>query len=146
MNPSLVIPTDNIAKFFCLFGLALVVVSVYAFVSTYTATLADKVRYSEAIIMLEAKTPLAKAEENVLKLNKRLLEVTIKNGEVANIAVGLLGGAGISISFLGLLTWYRRVQQRDDELAKLQIEKLKMEIAKLRSENLTSKYSRMKQR
>lgn len=146
MNPSLVIPTDNIAKFFGLFGLALVVVSVYAFVSTYTATLADKVRYSEAIIMLETKTPLSKAEENVLKLNKRLLEVTIKNSETANIAVGLLGGAGISISFLGLLSWYRRIQQRDDELAKLQIEKLKMEIAKLRSENLASKYSRMKQR
>lgn len=146
MNPSFVIPTDNIAKFLGLFGLALVVVSVYAFVSTYTATLADKVKYSEAIIMLEAKTPLSKSEENVLKLNKRLLEVTIKNNETENIAIGLLGGTGISISFLGLLSWYRRIQQRDDELARLQIEKLKMEIAKLRSENLASKYSRRKQR
>src|SRR5690606_34726873 len=134
-----VIPTDNISKFFSLFGLALVVVSVYAFVSTYNATLADKVRYSEAIIMLEAKTSLTKAEENVLKLNKRLLEVTIKNGETVNIAAGLLAGAGISICFLGLTSWYKRVQQYEDELAKLQIEKLKMEIANLRSENLTSK-------
>ncbi len=134
MNPSFAIPTDNIFKFVCLFGLALIVVSVFAFVATYNFTLENKARYSETIILLESKSPRTKADEDILELNRKLLSVTSENGDISNKAIGLLCGAGISISFLGAISWYRRVQLRDDKLIEMQMEKLHLEVAKLKSE------------
>ncbi len=146
MNPSFAIPTDNIFKFACLFGLALVVVSVFAFVATYNFTLENKARYSETIIFLESKSPRTKADEDILKLNERLLNVISENGNTANTAIGLLCGVGISISFLGAISWYRRVQQRDDELVKMQMEKLHLEIANLKRGNQMQRYRRAQRR
>lgn len=135
MNPSLAIPTDNIFKFCCLFGLALIITSVIAFVSTYNFSLANKVRYAETIILLEAKSPRGKADDDVLKLNKKLLSVTNDNANAANIVIGLLCGVGLALSGTGAASWYKQIQQRDDELVELQMEKLRLEISNLRTEN-----------
>lgn len=75
MNPSLPIPTDNIYKFGCIFGLALIIVSAFSYVTMYTTTLDRKVRYSEVIIPLEGKSPRSKVEDDILVMNKKLLDV-----------------------------------------------------------------------
>ena len=60
MIPSLPIATDNIYKFACLFGLAIIVASVLSFVSVYSSTLDRKVKLSEIILLFEAKGALTK--------------------------------------------------------------------------------------
>ena len=135
MNPSLSIPTDNIYKFACLFGLALIVVSVISFVTMYNSTLDRKVRYSEVIIPLEAKAPRSKSDDDVLEMNKKLLDVTRNNERAANSAIGALFGLGLVLSALGGQSWYKKVQLRDDQLVQLQMRKLEAEIAKLEAEN-----------
>jgi hypothetical protein len=134
MTPSLPIPTDNIYKFTCLFGLALIISSLFAFVSTYTSSLDRKIKYSETIIPLEAKTQRSKVEDDILAMNRKLIDVTKSNENVASTVISILFVIGIYLSSFGAIRWHRVIQHRDDKLATLQIEKLEVEITKLRSE------------
>lgn len=134
MTPSLAVPTDNIYKFACLFGLALILVSVFSFVTTYTADLDRKVRYSEIIIPLESKVPRTKVEDDLLAMNKKLLELTQANEKAANSMLGIVLGLGIALSVLGAHSWYKKLQERDDQLVQLQMQKLEAEVAKLNLE------------
>jgi hypothetical protein len=134
MTPSLAIPTDNIYKFVCLFGLTLLVVAILSFVATYLATLDRKVRYSEVVISLESKTPRTKAEGDTLDMNRRLLEVTQDNEKAARIFFSSLLAIGLFFSVLGGHKLYTKVQKRDDQLVQLQMRKLQAEISKIEKE------------
>lgn len=135
MIPNLPIATDNIYKFACLFGLALIIASILSFVSVYSSTLDRKVQLSEAIIPLEAKEALTKAEQETLALNRKLIEVAKGNERIAHIAIGSTLAVGLMLSIYGAHRWRRKIQARDDLLARLQIEKLRAEIAKLALES-----------
>lgn len=134
MSPSLPVPTDNVYKFACIFGLALIIVSVFSFSTIYTSSLDRKVGYGEIIIALEAKDKRSKEEEDQLALKKMLLEITRENEKAANSALSAILGVAIAISGLGAHGWYGKVQKRDDKIADLQIAKLEHEIAKLAAE------------
>ena len=134
MTPSFTIATDNIYKFACLFGLALIISAVLSFATTYSSNLDRKVHYSELVIPLEAKQPRSKAEENTLQMYKDLLDVTRSNESSTNSAIGLLFGAGLMLSVWGAQSWYKKVQQRDDRFTELQMRKLEAEIDKLVAE------------
>lgn len=134
MIPNLPIATDNIYKFACLFGLAIIVTSVLSFVSVYSSALDRKVRLSEAIIPFEAKEELTKVEKDTLELNNKLIKITKSNERFAH---GVIGGAcfiGLLLSIYGARQWRTKIQARDDLLATLQIEKLRAEITKLQLE------------
>ena len=134
MTPSLPIPTDNIYKFACLFGLALIIVSIFSFVSVYNASLDRRIKYAEVVISLEAKELRNKGEENILALNKKLIDVSKVNENFANSVIGSVLAVGILLSFFGARQWYQKIQHRDDILAQLQLEKLEVEIQKIRME------------
>ncbi|HSI42835.1 MAG TPA: hypothetical protein VK949_00700 [Methylotenera sp.] len=145
MTPSLAIPTDNIYKFSCLFGLALIIVAVFSLVSTYTATLDRKVKYAEILIALESKEPRTKIENHVLELNTKLLEVTKANEKNIYFAIGLILGIGMLLSYYGAANWYKKVQLRDDRLVQLQLQKLEIEVEKLSLEIESAKLLMSKQ-
>lgn len=135
MTPSgLSIPTDNIYKFYCLFGLALIISGLFAFVSTYTSTLDRNVKYSEVIIPLEAKEHRTKTDDDMLALNRRLIEVSQSNQKAASYAIGIVSGVGLLLSLYGVKKWHNEIQPRDNRLVELQMEKLQFEVARLRSE------------
>jgi len=134
MTPSLPIPTDNIYKFACLFGLALIMASIFSYVSIYSSSLDRKVKYMEVIIPLEANAQRSKADNDLIELNKTLIEVSKSNEKMAEIIIGVVLGTGIALSAVGAYKWYEKIQKRDDKLAQLQIDKLEVEVAKLRTE------------
>lgn len=136
MQPSLPIPTDNIYKFSCLFGLVLIVSAVIAFASVYSSSLERKIVYVQAVIALESKAERTKQEEENLKLNRLLIDVTKQNEDLANIFLGIIIALGLCLSGSGAMQWHRTIQRRDDQLAELQIQKLQAEIAKIQSETL----------
>lgn len=138
MTPSLPIPTDNIYKFACLFGLALIMASIFSYVSTYVSSFDQKVKYLQVIIPLEANTQRSKADTDFIELNKKLIEVSISNEKTAKIVIGAVLGVGIALSILGAFAWHEKIQKRDDKLAQLQIDKLEVEVTKLRTELATS--------
>lgn len=134
MIPNLPIATDNIYKFACLFGLAVIIASILSFISIYSSTLDRKVALSGVIISLEAKNELTKAEENTLELNKKLVEVAKSNERFVQSIIGGTFAISLLLSIYGAHRWYTKIQARDDLLATLQIEKLRAEIAKLELE------------
>lgn len=131
MQPSLPIPTDNIYKFSCLFGLTLIVVSVFSYASIYSSSLDRSIKYYEVVIPLEAKESRSKTEDETLKLNRRLLDVTKSNKDFTLTTLAALFGIGLGISGIGAYYWYKKIQLRDDRLADLQLRKLELEVAKL---------------
>jgi hypothetical protein len=134
MQSSIPIPTDNIYKFSCLFGLALIVSGVFSFVTSYNSSLDRKVKYMEAIIPLEAKPERTKVEEDFLIMNHQLIALT-KDNEKTNIAaISILLAAGLLLSTYGAVKWKNIVQKRDDQLAELQLRKLSAEVEKLESQ------------
>ncbi|MGZ5621900.1 MAG: hypothetical protein ACXWFG_13650 [Methylobacter sp.] len=141
MTPSLSIPTDNIYKFSCLFGLALIIVSIFSYITIYSSYLEKKIRYFEVIIPLEYNTQRNKADNDLLELNKKLIEVSISNEKTAKKIIGSVLGFGIFFSALGAYKWHEKIQKRDDKLAQLQIDKLEAEVTKLRIEVAASMQS-----
>lgn len=134
MQPSLPVPTDNIYKFSCLFGLVLIVSAVIAIASVYSSSLDRKIVYVQAVIALDSKAERTKQEEDSLKLNRLLIDVTKKNEDYVNIWLGVVIGFGLCLSGFGAMQWHRTIQRRDDQLAELQIQKLQAEIAKIQAE------------
>jgi len=146
MQPSLPIPTDNIYKFACLFGLVLIVSAIFAFVTSYSSSLDRKVKHMEVMIPLEAKTERTKAEDDLLALHKRLIEVTKSNEETTIWPIAAVMVLGLSLSWCGAKKWHQVIQTRDDRLADLQLRKLEAEVAKLEAEvqpALTDRTSKM---
>lgn len=146
MQPSLPIPTDNIYKFACLFGLVLIVSAIFAFVTSYSSSLDRKVKHMEVMIPLEAKTERTKAEDDLLALHKRLIEVTKSNEETTIWPIAAVMVLGLSLSWYGAKKWHQVIQTRDDRLADLQLRKLEAEVAKLEAEvqpALTGRTSKM---
>jgi hypothetical protein len=141
MTPSLPVPTDNIYKFSCLFGLVLIVVSVFSFVSVYNSSLESKIKYNEAIITLEAKPQRSKEENERLEMNKKLIEVTKANENMADTVLGVVAALGIMLCGFGGYDWFQKVQKRDDRFMQLQLEKLEAEVAKLNFEVRQAKRS-----
>ena len=131
MQPSVPIPTDNIYKFACLFGLALIVSAIFSFVASYSSSLDRKVRYMEIMIPLEAKTEKSKTEEDLLAMNRKLISVTKENEQAATVAISAVLVAGLLLSLYGATKWHQIVQKRDDQLAELQLRKLAAEVARL---------------
>lgn len=131
MQPSVPIPTDNIYKFACLFGLALIVSAIFSFVASYSSSLDRKVRYMEIVISLEAKTEKSKTEEDLLAMNRKLISVTKENEQAATVAISVVLVAGLLLSLYGATRWHQIVQKRDDQLAELQLRKLAAEVARL---------------
>jgi len=132
MNPSLPIPTDNIYKFACLFGLTLIVSSIFTFVAVYSSSLDKKLQYFQSVVTLEAKIEKSTEDGELLKLNKRMLEVTKGNEEAAYAFAGAVISLGAFISFWGAGKWHSVIQLRDDRLANLQLEKLQAEVDALK--------------
>ena len=138
MTPSLPIPTDNIYKFACIFGLALIMASIFSYVSTYLYSFDRKVKYMEVILPLEANAQRSKADNDLIEFNKKLIEVSMSNEGAAKYIISAALGIGIALSVVGALAWHEKIQKRDDILAQLQIDKLEAEVAKLRTELTTS--------
>jgi len=134
MAPSIPIPTDNIYKFCCLFGLALIISAVFSFVSIYNASLDRKVQLNDLIIELQAKAERTPADESKLQVNKKLVEIVKSNESTGNTAVEVLLGFGLLLSGGGAYKWFTKIQLRDDKMAELQLAKLEAEVKKLKAE------------
>ena len=79
MNPSLSAPTDNIYKFFSIFGLAIIMTSILSLTAIYTSSLDRRIGYKEKIISIENKTQKTGEEIATLALNKKLMDITKQN-------------------------------------------------------------------
>jgi hypothetical protein len=128
MDSKVPLPTDNVFKFYALFGLVIIIFGLYSilYVNKSANELISKSLLSvEAIEMIEKPSDYQKAELAILKKKK---EVAIADRDIFIKFLGGLIGVGLMLAIYGFHRWHTIIQPMQDNLVKLTIEKLKLEI------------------
>lgn len=134
---SLPIPTDNLYKFACLFGLTLIVVAVFGMISINNAEVERVVRMIESTHSAAMKQDRV-AAEGAVALFENVSNATRIPYAIATLALTFTLALGCSISVVGAIFWKQKVQKRDDLMAELQLKKLEAEVAQLLGQEPTS--------
>jgi hypothetical protein len=136
MDSKIPLPTDNIYKFYALFGLTLLFACVYAFVQLYNtySTQATK-RYIELQTLSAIAKPTAEqtAKLTIIK-NQELIAASDKAFFLK--ALGLIIGAALILLIYGFYQWHRKIQPLQDQMISMQLEKLNLEIEAMKQSKL----------
>jgi predicted cobalt transporter CbtA len=131
MEDRIPLPTDNIFKFYALFGLLLFVfacgsvlyinktINDYNFqLHTQIATIQDIAKPTQGDLTKKADL-------------EALLKASISDRKVEFYACVIMAGIGFALMLYGFTKWQTEIQPVQDEIAKLQLEKLKHEVKEL---------------
>ena len=128
MESRIPIPTDNIYKFYALFGLVLFIAAIAIRISVYKNT--NELVFSiapelSALEVLEKPSPVEATKKELLK---RQIEVSVAERDTfRELAYYVMIFGTVSMAF-GFSMWQHRVQPRQDELLDLQIAKARLEL------------------
>ncbi len=132
------LPTDNIYKFYALFGLLLLVFTIGAALYVNRTTndlLFDKIVARELL----RQDPVPTHEQKLrLLVTDRQIEIATSDKTFFQLGLGILGAIGGCCIVYGFRKWHTEVQPILDETAKVQLEVAKLQLAKLRSEAKTT--------
>jgi hypothetical protein len=128
MESRIPLPTDNIYKFYALFGLLLFVFSIGS--SVYNARTANETVFqtiieNAAIPETTNPSPEVLAKKKVLE---RRYEIAVQDRQFFDKALGVLAGFGLVIMAFGFSMWHWKVQPDQDKMMRLQLEKLQYEV------------------
>ena len=134
MHSKIPIPTDNIYKFYALFGLFLFLFSGYLFIQIHHSF--NDIGFSHFVeyeVLKDIKKP-TKEQDARKAILERKLEIAIVNKKTFLRAVGVFMGIAICLMAYGFFRWHKVIQPIQDEIMKKQLEKLELEIEAIRSE------------
>lgn len=134
MQSRIPLPTDNIYKFYALFGLLLIIFSCGAVI--YVSQSTNETVFStlvEVETLKEQKEPTPSVQVKIEALGK-LLEVAKANKDFFNKSLGILIGLAVCIAFYGFYLWQTGLQKVIDETQKVQLEIAKLQLLKLQVE------------
>ncbi|WP_417661426.1 hypothetical protein [Pseudomonas sp.] len=134
MQSRIPLPTDNIYKFYALFGLLLIIFSCGAVI--YVSQSTNETVFStlvEVETLKEQKEPTPSVQVKIEALGK-LLEVAKANKDFFNKSLGILIGMAVCIAFYGFYLWQTGLQKVIDETQKVQLEIAKLQLLKLQAE------------
>lgn len=66
-----------------------------------------------------------------LQLLERQIEITLQNKDFYKYSLAIIAAVGFHLMYYGFRKWHREIQPIQDEIARLQRDKLKIEIAAL---------------
>lgn len=128
MDKFIPIPTDSIYKFYALFGVLLFVFSIGALLYVVKST--NELVFSSVIdieIIRAIDKPTSVDSAKLAAAEKRV-ELAVSDRKFFVHATGLIAGIAVLSIAYGFREWHRKVQPVQDELAQLQLEKLRREI------------------
>lgn len=130
MDSRIPLPTDNIYKFYALFGLALLIASMAAFLYVHKST--NEMAFGAAIEYeeLNTKEHPTSIEKKRKELIEKRVEIAIKDRDLYNYTLSALMGVGIFFMVFGFWKWHTVVQPKQDKLFDLQIEKAEQDLRK----------------
>lgn len=131
-EPNIPIATDNIYKFYALFGLALFLAGAFTFVYVHQSSNEVAYRTFIEIEALRADEHRSKLEDRRLAMLEQKQEVDVldKKSYLEFIGVGI--GISLGCMAIGFFIWQTKIQTQADRLQRLQLEKLALEIRALR--------------
>jgi hypothetical protein len=131
MESQIPLPTDNIYKFYALFGLLLFISCMGSFVyiehTTYEFVYQTAIEM-ESINRIANPSPADLATKEILDKHVGFA-VGTKNLTIRALAVILAGS--LYLMGYGFRKWHKEVQPVQDEMANLQLEKLRYEVSQL---------------
>jgi hypothetical protein len=135
MENKIPIPTDNIFKFYALFGLLLFIFSASSII--YVTRSANELVFQsvvevEAIKQIQNPSPVDKAKLQILE---KRLEISASDKIFYIKGIGAITGISVVLMIWGFTKWHRDVQPIQDEMAQLQLEKLRHEVKQLKHHN-----------
>ncbi len=126
MQSNIPLPTDNIYKFYSLFGLLLIISSIMAIVYVSNQT------FISGFTLVKEYEALKNLPSNKDSLTLHLIEGQISslgaNKKFYSQFLGGLIGIGLLLMIYGFWHWQKKVQPKHDRLLELQIEKLEKEL------------------
>lgn len=134
MENRLPLPTDNIYKFYALFGLLL-------FIFSLGALLHQNRAYNEIIFaaipeiedLKHVAQPTASQKAKILVLERRI-DISKSDHNFQTIALGSLGGVAGILMYYGFRRWHTRIQPVVDRTAIIQLEIAEFRLKKLKQE------------
>ncbi|NOH82148.1 hypothetical protein F0231_20785 [Vibrio sp. RE86] len=130
MESRIPLPTDNIYKFYALFGLLLVVFAsgalLYVNQSTNNLVYDLTVEYKKLIHIPEEVRSLEDTAR--VQIIESKLKVSQSNKNFFIACIGVIIAIGSLMVGYGFRTWHKVIQPMQDELTRLSIKKLKQEV------------------
>lgn len=128
MLPKVTVPTDNIYKFYSLFGLVLLIFSFSSLIyinQNRNNTIFEIIIEQETLNAIKNPTATQKAKKLVLS---RKYEIISSDKYFYLISISLLATIASFLIYYGFNRWHNKIQPRQDELIELSIRKLKKEL------------------
>ncbi len=134
MNSKIPVPTDNIYKFYALFGLLLFLSCVYAFVNLYQDYNQKAFKRYIDLKTLESFKTLDSNQSATKFVLEKQSKIDAADKE---FFLSVIGGA-VATSWLlmayGFYQWHTKIQPQQDRMAEKQLEKADLEIKILKKE------------
>lgn len=144
MQSKVPLPTDNIYKFYALFGLLLLIASFYLFMSNYNDQRARQYNRLIEISKLEAISSLSKEQASLKELLYTQEKVDKENRKYYSKWISFLIALSIVLIGYGFIMWQFIVQPKQDKLLDLNTEKLEIELKILNKQFLLTNNNRFK--
>lgn len=122
------IPTDNVYKFYALFGLALLFACVYGFISIYTSNLDSTFEIYQELEILKGEVQPTNAQKIRIEVLERQSELGPKNKDFYINVITIVSSFCVFLMAFGFYQWQYKIQPMQDELVARQLEKLELEI------------------
>ncbi|MEJ1378147.1 MAG: hypothetical protein RPU32_09290 [Candidatus Sedimenticola sp. (ex Thyasira tokunagai)] len=128
MENRIPLPTDNIYKFYALFGLLLAMFGTGAtlYVNKSTNDLVFKIAVEYET--LKADPVRSVSQEARFQVLQKKLEIAGKDKNLFLFGLSVVIGVGILMMWYGFKKWHTEVQPIQDEMARLSLKKLKREV------------------
>ena len=122
------LPTDNIYKFYALFGLLLMVTAIAAIIYTYQTTNALVFNNTITLEELKLKEFPSAVDTKKQAILQRQIDIAIKDRDFFNAALGVFLAIAIWAMWYGFRTWHTVIQPKQDRLLDLQIQKAEQDL------------------
>lgn len=128
MENRIPLPTDNIYKFYALFGILLFISSMAA--SIYLHKTTNELIFEVAVLVeeLETKENPSRAEIKRREMAEKRVEIAVKDRKDINIALSLVFVLSGLLVTIGFWKWQTEVQPKQDKLRDLQIQKAEQDL------------------
>lgn len=128
MESSIPLPTDNIFKFYALFGLLLIIFGIGSMLYVNKSTNDLVFEFGVEYETLKADPVRSISQEARFQILQKKLEVAREDKNLFLISLGVVIGIGIFMMSYGFKKWHTEVQPIQDEMARLNLKKLRREM------------------
>lgn len=129
---SIPIPTDNIFKFYALFGLALFATAAYGYLYLVGSVNQETIAYIERVENSKING-LEEQSEHSTKAHLNFLNSKYNDLKGMYVLFCILGTGGLVMSLFGFIFWHTVYQKKHDYLLDLTIEKSYLEVEELKN-------------